>query len=288
MIKNIEIPSQSGKLVGQLYLPEGNDVNVPTVVVTGAWTTVKEQMPTTYAKALNQHGYAAVVFDFIGWGESKGGVPFYEDPITKIENIKDVFAHIGSLPEVDGERLAGLGICASAGYMVAAASHNPNVKSTALVAAWLHDSTIVEAAYGGADAVAGLMEAGSKASESDVPVLIEGASMTNENALMYQAPYYTEESRGLLPEYDNKFNVASWTGWLTFDAQVYAKDYDKPLCIVHSEAAAIPDGVHKFVNSNNSVKAVWLDNITQFDFYDVDNVVQQSTDVVTKHFSETL
>lgn len=288
MIKKIEIPSQNGTLIGQLYLPNANSTNLPTVVVTGAWTTVKEQMPTTYAKALNEKGYAAVVFDFIGWGESEGGVPFHEDPATKIQNIKDVFAHIGTYPEVDESRLAGLGICASAGYMVAATSHNENVKSTALVAAWLHDAEIVEAAYGGAESVAGLLEAGKNAAESNEPVLLEAASVTNENALMYQAPYYTEADRGLIPEYDNKFNVASWTGWLTFDAQAYASDYDKPLCIVHSEAAAIPDGVHKFKKANDAVETVWLDNVTQFDFYDVEGVVEEATKSVVNHFSKTL
>ncbi len=288
MIKKIEIPSQNEILKGQLYLPEGDSESLPTVVITGAWTTVKEQMATTYAKALNQKGYAAVVFDFIGWGESTGGIPFYEDPDTKIQNIKDVFAHISSYPEVDGSRLAGLGICASAGYMVAASINNPNVKSTALVAAWLHDAEIVEAAYGGPEAVAALMEVGSNSAKSTNPVIIEAASMTNENALMYQAPYYTEANRGLIPEYDNKFNVASWIGWLTFNAQKYAASYDKPLCIIHSEAAAIPAGVHKFKQANDRVETIWLENITQFDFYDIEEVVEKATKLVVNHLSKTL
>ena len=56
---------------------------------------------------------------------------------------------------------------------------------------------------------------------------LEAASLTNDKAVMYQAPYYTETDRGLIPEYDSKFNVASWNGWLTYDALKTAEKKDE-------------------------------------------------------------
>jgi uncharacterized protein len=42
----------------------------PCVVVTGSWLNVKEQMASTWARALAERGLNAFVFDFRGSGES--------------------------------------------------------------------------------------------------------------------------------------------------------------------------------------------------------------------------
>ncbi|MEM6483005.1 MAG: alpha/beta hydrolase, partial [Pseudomonadota bacterium] len=48
-------------LSGTLFLPEGHDGSaLPTVVVTGAWTSVQEQMPRVYAERMVERGFAAV------------------------------------------------------------------------------------------------------------------------------------------------------------------------------------------------------------------------------------
>ena len=49
--KRVEFNSHGKKLFGNLYLPDtyNGKSKLPAVVVTGAWTTVKEQMPKDYA-----------------------------------------------------------------------------------------------------------------------------------------------------------------------------------------------------------------------------------------------
>ena len=81
----VTFESQGETLVGTLYLPEDRRAGEPlnAVVVTGAWTTVKEQMPATYAAALAARGYAALTFDFRGWGESAGSPRQLEDPSAR-------------------------------------------------------------------------------------------------------------------------------------------------------------------------------------------------------------
>lgn len=63
----------------------------------------------------------------------------------------------------------------------------------------------------GRDAVAGLIAASEAEGAADTVLL--GASATN--AVMVRAPCYTEEDRGLILAYDNKFSVAIWKPWLT-------------------------------------------------------------------------
>ena len=291
MKKQVTFESENQTLVGNLYLPDDyqDGQKLPGVVVTGAWTTVKEQMPTTYATELADRGYAALVFDFRGWGESSDSIKYLEDPKRKTEDINAAANYLVTRPEVDGDKVAGLGICASAGYMSDAAASNPNIKSLALVAPWLHNAAIVDAIYGGEEGVNGLITVAKTAEQSDEPVYLEAASLTNENCLMPKVAYYTEEGRGLLPEYDNKFNVASWGGWLTYDALKTADVLEKPALLVHSEAAAIPQGAKEYAErAGDNVKLIMLDDVTQFDFYDQPEVVSTSVNAVVEHFKNTL
>ncbi|NEO34210.1 MAG: hypothetical protein F6K36_28175 [Symploca sp. SIO3C6] len=194
---------------------------------------------------------------------------------------------------LDPNRIAGLGICASAGYMADAAVQSDDLKSIALVAPWLHDRKIVNEVYGGEESVQSLIQtsrqAQAKYETTGELSLIPAASKTNENALMYQAPYYTEEDRGLIPEYVNQFNLASWEGWLTYDAIASADNLTKPVLIVHSEAAAIPQGAKEFYQRLSAEKnQLWLENTTQFDFYDSPETVTVASDAVAAHFNQTL
>ncbi len=237
-------------LAGDLYLPvtDMSGRTLPAVVVTGAWTTVKEQMAGTYAAALAARGFVALAFDFRGRGQSPDAVPFLEDPARKTEDILAAVAYLADLEAVDADRIAGLGICASSGYMADAAEKNDHIRAVALVAPWLHDAAIVEAVYGGADGVAALRQVARDAQTSEQPVLIEATSLTNEDALRFRAPYYTETDRGLTPAYDNRFNVQSWEPWLAYDGLRSAETLTKPTLLVHSEAAAIPQGAKQFAS----------------------------------------
>lgn len=288
-MQSIELDTRVGPIAANLYLPADVE-KPPVVIVTGAWTTVKEQMPAVYAQALAKDGYAALTFDFRGWGSTLDAIfPFLEDPARKTEDIRAVVDAVAELDQVDGNRIAGLGVCASSGYMLDAAVGNDKLKSVAVVAPWLHDKAMATAIYGGEDSVKNLLAAAQQAEASKEPVVIEAASLTNENSLMYQVPYYTEADRGLISEYDNQFNVASWDGWLNYDAQQSAVAQDKPVLMVASDAMALPAGAKQYLeHAGNNVNALWLDGISQFDFYDQPEAVSLAVDAIEDHFKDTL
>lgn len=290
--RKVEFKVGHETLIGKLYLPQKPGDQTPAAIVTGAWFTVKEQMADRYAQELAQRGVIAMTFDFRGWGESQGARRQMEVPARKIEDIKAAAAFLRSIPEIGGRKVHGLGICASAGYMVTAATASDDLASIALVAPWLHDQKIVQQVYGGSEGVAKLIAAGRQAeaefASSGKQTFLPAASTTDSRALMFNIPYYTETDRGMIPAWRNEVDPAFWEGWLTFDAQKPAANLKQPLLIVHSEAAAIPQGVRQFVASTKApTTQVWLDNINQLDFYDRKEPVKAAADAVAKHLMKS-
>jgi len=290
IVERVTFESGGETLVGNLYIPTGvnGENRADGIVVTGAWTTIKEHMPGTYSAEMAKRGEVALAFDFRTWGESGGATRSFENPQIKIEDIIAAGEFLATRAEVDS--VNGLGICASAGYMATAAEQSSTFKNIALVAPWLHNSAIVEEVYGGADGVARLIETGRKAAvteaESGEPQLIPATGPEGSTALMPGVPYYTEEGLGMIPEWENTFNLASWEGWLTFDGVRAAPGIAQPLMIVHSEDAAIPAGAHQFfADLTSDKKELWLDSVTQFDFYHREDAVTAASDAVATFFA---
>lgn len=298
IIEPVRFRSGENALIGRLFRPVGAK-GYPVVIVTGAWMTVKEQMPDRYAREMVKRGFAALTFDFTGWGESEGSRRQFEDPETKIADISAAAAFLAE--HDDAGPIGGLGICASSGYMVHAASRKDaggTIRSVSLVAPWLHDREVVQDIYGGENAVQALIAQGEDADRAyrstGRQIFVPAASLDDRTAIMGAAPYYTEQNRGLIPEWRNEADPGFWEGWLQFDAVTVAERFTKPFLMIESEAAAAPQGARKFFEkleeTGRSILAreVWLDGISQFDFYDRDDVVNTAADEAAAHFEKTL
>lgn len=291
MKKEVTFQSNGQTLVGDLYLPETYQKGdkLPGVVVSGSWTSVKEQMPGTYAQQLADKGYATLAFDFRGWGTGAAEAPaqlqYVESPTEKTKDILAAIDFMATRSEVQTHALATLGICASAGYAIDAATQSDKVSSIAVVAPWLHDAEVVEQVYG--ENIPALLEATELAKGSEQSIILEAASNTNAQSVMYQIDYYTNPERGAIPEYDNKFNALSWEPWLTYDAIQTADKLHSSILLVHSDAAAIPQGAKKFAAAaGDKANLVLLDEITQFDFYDDPEAITTSVELVNAHFKQ--
>ena len=136
---DITFKSLGNMLAAHLYTPEGFNKNnsYPTVVFSSAFNQVKEQTGAVYARHLAQHGYVTLVFDHIGFGDSEGEIRNNENAFVKIESIRDAISFVGTLSFVDRERLFGLGVCASGGYMTLVAATDKRLKAIATVSAML-------------------------------------------------------------------------------------------------------------------------------------------------------
>ncbi|MFF9851427.1 alpha/beta hydrolase [Streptomyces litmocidini] len=293
--RKVAFDSDGVTLTGNLFLPEGTDVPgpLPGIVVAGTWTSVKELMADRYAERLAARGYAALSFDFTGFGESGGEPRDVEDPARKVRDIHHALTFLAAHEAVDGDRLGALGICAAAMYMSHNAADDPRVRSLALVAPWLHDADICEAAYGGAEAVAERIKAGREAraryDETGEVDYVPVVSATDERAAMpYDIDFYLNPARGGIPAWPNRFAVMAWADWLTYDAVALAPRVDRPTLLVHSEDGAIPDGARRFHAGLAGPKDILWTEGTQFDFYDSEPQVTLAVDTVAAHFARTL
>jgi uncharacterized protein len=292
-VERVTFTSGGQTIVGDLYIPAGvTEINPSeAVIVTGSWTSIKEHMSGLYASELAERGQIALSFDFRTWGESSGDTRSLESPEMKIDDIIAAGNFLSARADVSG--VNGLGICAGAGYMATAAERSPILESVALVAPWLHDAEIVDAIYGGEDGVSALIETGRTAAateaETGEPQLISAAGEADSGALMaMDGGYYNDPARGRIAEWENMFNLASWEGWLTFDAVRAASEIEQPVLIVHSEDAAIPQGARKFeaALTSEGSQSIWLDGVGQFDFYDGEAQVEQAADLAAAFFAE--
>ena len=98
--------------------------------------------------------------------------------------------------------------------------------------------------------------------------------------------YSYEADRGAIPAYDNQWNPAGLEGWLTYHPTDNSDRVTQPLAIVHSEAAAIPQGVRTFLEDfAGEATLQMLEEVTQFDFYDNPEDVTRAADAMATHFA---
>lgn len=215
MINKVSFDSKGKNIVGNLYLPTNYEASkkYTGIVVTGSWTTVKEQMAGLYAKRFAENGFIALAYDPRGYGESEGDVMYYENPLMKIEDVKSAVSFLNELNEIDS--VVAFGVCAGAGYTLVAASEDNRIKAVATAASWIHDEEAVKLFYGGEEGVQEKINAARKAKalyETSGEVLyIPAISTTDETAAMFGPyDYYLNPERGAIPEWENnKFAVAT-------------------------------------------------------------------------------
>lgn len=126
-------------LAGHLYVPEGFNKNkkYPTIVFTGPFNQIKEQMATVYGKKLSQQGYLFLAFDHQGYGDSEGQIRNYEYAPAKIEGIQDAISFLRMHDFIDRERFYGIGACAGATHMAYTALTDKRLKKIAMVSGML-------------------------------------------------------------------------------------------------------------------------------------------------------
>ena len=126
------------KVAGLLFLPDGFDEakKYPAIVMTHPGGGVKEQTSSLYAWNMARAGYVALAFDASHQGESEGLPRYLEDPQSRVEDIRAAVDYLVSLPYVDETRIRAMGVCAGAGYTMAAIQTDARIKAAAGISTW--------------------------------------------------------------------------------------------------------------------------------------------------------
>ncbi len=302
-MKTVNFESEGAKLVGNLYYPSNYDQaqSYPAIVVSGSWTTVKEQMAGLYANKLANEGFITLAFDFRNFGESEGEPRFYESPGLKKVDVKNAVTFLESLPEVDNDKIGAFGVCAGAMYTLMAASEDNRIKSVVTTASWLHDAEAVKLFYGGEEGVNARIQAAKEAkkeyAENGVVQYIPSISTEDQSAAMYGAfDYYLNPERGAIPQWsDDKFAVMSWEDWLTTDPMPSAANLTSPTLMIHSDGAVLPQYTRNYFDqiATADKKLHWMETeletpFHQFSYYDQAVEVNESVAEASKWFQEKM
>lgn len=286
--------SQGVPLIGRFFRNTTSwQERQPAIITMGSWLTVKEQMATTYARRFAELGYTAFVFDFAGFGESRGDPRQTEIPLRKIGDIAAAVSLLRSVGFVDRDRIGCLAICASAQYALQAVADGTPIRSFVSVAGWYHDPASVAPFYGGDAGVKMRLDRGQEAAERFVRSgevrMVPAYKDGDDRAGMYfPLDYYARPDRGAIPAWRNEMDEMTWIYWLTYDGLAAARRVEVPTLFVHSDGCVFPDHVRRIHEQLNGPKEIrWVDG-NQIDFYDQPAQVDAAVNAASAWFSRTL
>jgi hypothetical protein len=125
-VRRVSFYSGGHKLAGVYYAPQGADGPRPGVVLLVGYTYLKEMVVAEMARFLAKHGFAALIFDYRGFGESEGP----RGQLLPLEQVADAQAAVTFLrqqSEVDARKLAIVGLSLGGSHAVSAAAGDSRV-----------------------------------------------------------------------------------------------------------------------------------------------------------------
>lgn len=103
----------------------------PAIVIGPPYGGVKEQGAGLYANELAKRGFVVLAFDQPYMGASDGEPRRVSSPDLFSESFSVSVDFLGSLPQVDRERIGAIGICGSGGFAITAAQVDKRIKAVA-------------------------------------------------------------------------------------------------------------------------------------------------------------
>jgi pimeloyl-ACP methyl ester carboxylesterase len=116
-----------GGLALTVRRPEGAN-RVPVIVLCHGFGGVQNLLLPSFAEAFVSSGYAAVTFDYRGFGDSDGEKGRLV-PSMQIDDIQAAIAFVSQLEHIDADRLALWGTSLGAGHVIAVAALDRSIKA---------------------------------------------------------------------------------------------------------------------------------------------------------------
>ncbi|GLQ98072.1 UilS family quorum-quenching N-acyl-homoserine lactonase [Dyella mobilis] len=113
-------------IAATVYLP-AKEGKYPVVVLCHGFCGVQDLLLPQFAEAFAHAGYAAVTFDYRGFGRS-GGDPGRLVPALQIEDILEVVRWVRTREELDGERIGLWGTSLGGGHVMGAAMRTEDIR----------------------------------------------------------------------------------------------------------------------------------------------------------------
>src|SRR5581483_1598699 len=106
-------------LAAWLFLPEGDDVLVPAITMTHGYAGTRYHGIEPMAEAFAAAGFAVLLHDHRGFGDSGGGPRQDVAPWQQVADWRRAISYLQELPEVDEDRIGLWGTSYSGGHAIA-------------------------------------------------------------------------------------------------------------------------------------------------------------------------
>jgi fermentation-respiration switch protein FrsA (DUF1100 family) len=129
MQRPVTFYSEGYKLVGDVYYPDDLQPGETRagIVLCHGYTGVKDLYLPDNARVLNGAGYMVMTFEYKGWGESAGARSRLA-PYSRVADVQAAITFLGTLPEVDANRLGIYGTSYGGATVVWVGAIDPRVK----------------------------------------------------------------------------------------------------------------------------------------------------------------
>jgi fermentation-respiration switch protein FrsA (DUF1100 family) len=123
------------ELAADLYTPKNLDKSkkYPGIIIGPPYGGVKEQGPSVYSNQLAMRGYVCLAFDPSFNGESGGKKRKVSSSDIFVEDFSAGVDYLGTLSYIDREKIGGIGICGSGGFLLGAAAIDSRIKAVITV-----------------------------------------------------------------------------------------------------------------------------------------------------------
>lgn len=126
--KNLYFFSKKTKCSAWLCLPSGVK-RPPVVVMAHGFGAEKNFGLLAYAEKFTERGLAVFLFDYRNFGESSGTPRNLVNPFRHARDWRAAIAHVRTLGDVDGKRIALWGTSFSGGHVIVMAAKDQNIRA---------------------------------------------------------------------------------------------------------------------------------------------------------------
>jgi uncharacterized protein len=290
-------------IASHLYLPDPSTGSTfPAIVVGHPGSGVKEQAAGLYARLLAERGFVTLAFDAAYQGESGGQPRGLEDPAQRVEDFKAAVSYLTTRPEADRDRIGLLGICASGGFVLPAASTDHRVRAVATVSGADLGRHFRQGGDGAQDPAAfqALLDAAAaartKAAHGEDPGAMPLMPDTLEQARALGGDYgaegfeYYRTPRAEHPRSTRAYPWESIDKIGAFDAfAVLPLLGQRPLLLIAGTRAVTSwMSVEAFGKAAGPRELYWIDGASHVDLYDKREYVDPAVDKLTGFFTKQL
>lgn len=265
-------------LAGIIYRPRNRKEGekLPAVVIGGPMLSAKELVQSLYGQLLAEQGYLTMVYDNSTIGSSEGHPRGLEDPEMKAGDIRSAVSYLMTVPDVDTDRIAGLGICGSGVYIPHALRNDSRVKAVVSIVPFTVMSFVTTAPDEVLLAQKAAYENGEEPERLD---LITGSELTD---------YYFNTDRGAAA---NMVNPVSWSqmAWHKFFPTETIKELKAPYLVITAENAFTREGAEMmYANANEPKELHVVKTAKHSDMYDVEEYVLENIEQIKAFFEKYL